>query len=98
MDKSYAKIILQESREQIDQIDKEIIELINKRTKLAKKILDAKIALDMSIEDKEREEIVHKKASKLAKEFQIDETMLNQIMTILTDINKEKQKEILQRK
>ena len=98
MDKSHAKIILQESREQIDQIDKNIIELINKRTELAENILDAKIALDMSIEDKKREELVHGKACELAKEFQIDEDMLSQIMKILTDISKQKQKEILQRK
>ncbi len=98
MDKSHAKIILQESREQIDQIDKNIIELIDRRTELAEKILDAKIALDMSIEDKKREKIVHEKACQLAKEFQIDENMLSQIMKILTDISKQKQKEILQRK
>ena len=98
MDKSHAKIILQESRKEIDQIDNDIIELINKRTNLAEKILDAKIALGMSIKDEEREKIVQKKAYQLAKEFQIDENMLSQIMKILTDINKQKQKEILQRK
>ena len=98
MDKSHAKKILQESREQIDEIDIKIIELISKRTNLAKQILEAKIALDMSIEDKKREKIVHEKASKAAEEFQIDETMLNQIMKLLTDINKQKQEEILKRK
>ena len=98
MDKSHAKKVLQEAREEIDQIDRTIIELISKRTDLAEQILDAKIALDMSIEDNEREKIVHKKASKAAKELQIDENMLNQIMNILTDINKQKQEEILQRK
>lgn len=98
MNKSHAKITLQESRKEIDQIDKDIIELINKRTNLAEKILDAKIALGMSIKDEEREKIVHQKACTLAKEFQIDENMLSQIMKILTDISKQKQKEILQRK
>ncbi len=98
MNKTHAKSILQESRKQIDQIDTDIIELINKRTKLAEKILEAKITLDMSIEDKEREDSIHEKALKAAKKFKIDELMLIQIMKILTDINKQKQKEILQRK
>jgi chorismate mutase len=98
MDKFHAKKILQESRKEIDQIDRNIIELISKRTDLATKILDAKIALDMNIEDNEREKIIHEKASKAAKELQIDEYMLNQIIKLLTDINKQKQEEILKRK
>ncbi len=98
MDESQALKLLQESREKIDIIDTEIITLISKRTDLAKKIIDAKIILGMEIQDKKREEHIHEKTRKIAREFQIDEDMLSQIMKILTDINKKKQEQLLRRK
>jgi chorismate mutase len=98
MDESQAQKLLQESREKIDIIDTEIITLISKRTDLAKKIIDAKIILGMEIQDKKREEHIHMKTRKIAREFQIDEDMLSQIMKILTDINKKEQEQLLRRK
>ena len=91
MDESQAQKLLQESREKIDIIDTEIITLISKRTDLAKKIINAKVILGMEIQDKKREEHIHMKTRKIAREFQIDEDMLSQIMKILTDINKKEQ-------
>lgn len=98
MDESQAQKLLQESREKIDIIDTEIITLISKRTDLAKKIINAKIILGMEIQDKKREEHIHMKTRKIAREFQIDEDMLSQIMKILTDINKKEQEQLLRRK
>ncbi|MDO8870525.1 MAG: chorismate mutase [Methanobacteriaceae archaeon] len=98
MDESQAQKLLQESREKIDIIDTEIITLISKRTDLAKKIINAKVILGMEIQDKKREEHIHMKTRKIAREFQIDEDMLSQIMKILTDINKKEQEQLLRRK
>ena len=52
----------------------------------------------MEIQDKKREEHIHMKTRKIAREFQIDEDMLSQIMKILTDINKKEQEQLLRRK
>ena len=98
MDESQAQKLLKESREKIDIIDTDIITLISKRTDLAKKIINAKVILGMEIQDKKREEHIHMKTRKIAREFQIDEDMLSQIMKILTDINKKKQEQLLRRK
>ncbi len=98
MDESQAQKLLQESREKIDIIDTEILTLISKRTDLAKKIINAKVILGMEIQDKKREEHIHMKTRKIAREFQIDEDMLSQIMKILTDINKKEQEQLLRRK
>lgn len=98
MDKSQAEKLLQESREKIDIIDTEILTLISERTALAKKIINAKVILGMEIQDKKREEHIHMKTRKIAREFQIDEDMLSQIMKILTDINKKEQEQLLRRK
>ncbi len=98
MDESQAQKLLQESREKIDIIDTEIITLISERTALAKKIINAKVILGMEIQDKKREEHIHMKTRKIAREFQIDEDMLSQIMKILTDINKKEQEQLLRRK
>ncbi|PKL67791.1 MAG: chorismate mutase [Methanobacteriales archaeon HGW-Methanobacteriales-1] len=98
MDESQAQKLLQESREKIDIIDTEILTLISERTALAKKIINAKVILGMEIQDKKREEHIHMKTRKIAREFQIDEDMLSQIMKILTDINKKEQEQLLRRK
>lgn len=98
MDKSQAEKLLQESREKIDIIDNEILTLISERTALAKKIINSKVILGMEIQDKKREEHIHMKTRKIAREFQIDEDMLSQIMKILTDINKKEQEQLLRRK
>ncbi|MCK9150862.1 chorismate mutase [Methanobacterium alcaliphilum] len=95
MDKSHALKLLHESREQIDIIDEEILNLISKRTSLAREIIKSKIILGMEIQDKEREAHIHEKTRRIARENKIDEEKLSQIMRILTDINKKEQEQIL---
>ena len=98
MDKSRALKLLQDSRERIDRIDEELIILISERTALARDIIEAKIFLGIEIQDTQREEYIQKKAIDLARENNIDEESLTQIMKILTDLNKKEQEEILRRK
>ncbi len=98
MDKSRALKLLHDSRERIDSIDEELLSLISKRTALSRDIIKAKIFLDIDIHDPDREEHIHKKAKNMARENNIDEEGLSQIMKILTDLNKKEQEEILRRK
>jgi len=97
VDRAEALKILQESRNKIDGIDKEIISLIIKRTSLARDIVNAKMVLGMDIEDKKREGYIQYKTKRIAEQKQIDENYLKKIMKILTDLNKKEQKKIFGR-
>ncbi|MDD1764083.1 MAG: chorismate mutase [Methanobacteriaceae archaeon] len=97
MDRVEALRRLEDSRRQIDMLDHEIIELIAQRTFFAGEIVQAKMVLDMEIEDKEREEHIQKKIREIAREKKIDPASLSQIMKILTSLSKKEQKKILKR-
>ena len=97
MDKSEALKLLHNSRDKIDQIDDEIINLIQKRTSLAKDIATAKMVLDKNVEDKEREDYIQHKIREISREKNIDEISLQKIIKILTDLSKIEQEKILRR-
>jgi chorismate mutase len=97
MDKSEALKLLQNSRNKIDQIDDEIINLIQKRTSLAKDVATAKMVLDKNVEDKEREDYIQHKIREIAREKNIDAVSLQKIIKILTDLSKVEQEKILRR-
>ena len=61
-----------------------------------KDIVLAKVFLGMEIYDKSREEQVHAKVNKLAEDLNIDNDILSDIMDMLTTLNKNKQREILE--
>ena len=89
--------LLEDSRKQIDDIDNDLIDLIYRRTSLAKDIVFAKQYLGMEIYDKDREKSIHDKINKLAIDKNIDEEIISQIMNMLTILSKNEQKEILRR-
>jgi len=89
--------LLASSRDKIDQIDDQIIDLILERTSLAKDIGTAKKVLNTDIENTEREDYIQRKIKKLAKENDIDEISLLEIMEILMKLNKSEQERILRR-
>jgi chorismate mutase len=97
VDKSEALKLLHDSRNKIDQIDDEIIDLIQKRTSLAKNIATAKMVLDKNVEDKEREDYIQHKIREIAREKNIDEISLQKKIKILTDLSKIEQEKILRR-
>lgn len=97
MDKEEASRLLLESRIKIDEMDEELINLIEKRTLLARDIVNAKLVLGIEIEDKKREAYIHDKIKQIAREKNIDEVSLTSIIKILTDMSKEEQKKILRR-
>ena len=92
-----ARNLLENSRKQIDEIDNDLIDLIYRRTSLAKDVVFAKQYLGMEIYDKNREKSIHDKVNKLAIDKNIDEEILSQIMNMLTILSKNEQKEILRR-
>ncbi|MTK64188.1 MAG: chorismate mutase [Methanobacterium sp.] len=97
MDKEEASRLLQESRTKIDEMDEILIDLVEKRTLLARDIVNAKLVLGIEIEDKKREAYIHEKIKQIAREKNIDEVSLTSIIKILTDMSKKEQKKILRR-
>ena len=97
MDKEEASRLLQESRTKIDEMDELLIDLVEKRTLLARDIVNAKLVLGIEIEDKKREAYIHEKIKQIAREKNIDEVSLTSIIKILTDMSKKEQKKILRR-
>ena len=92
-----ARILLEESRMRIDEIDNELCDLISERTSLAKGIVFSKQYLGMPIYDESREKVVHEKIEKLAKEKDLDVVIIDQIVDMLTILSKNEQKKILRR-
>ena len=97
MNKQEALYLLQISRDKIDRIDEEIIELIAVRTSLAGEIGKAKKVLNKDIENTEREDYIRQKIKNLAREKNIDQTSILEIMDILMNLNKTEQEKILGR-
>ena len=95
--KEEAENLLKNSRNRIDEIDNELFDLITQRTSLAKDIALAKDYLGMPVYDKKREDAVHKKIERFAEENGLDIDIINQIVDMLTILNKNEQKEILRR-
>jgi len=97
VNKEEASRLLQESRTKIDEMDAMLIDLVEKRTLLARDIVNAKLVLGIEIEDKKREAYIHEKIKQIAREKNIDEVSLTSIIKILTDMSKKEQNKILRR-
>lgn len=95
--KEDAENLLKESRNRIDEIDNELFDLICQRTSIAKDVALAKDYLGLPVYDKSREESIHAKIEKLSEENDIDTDIINQIVDMLTILNKNEQNEILRR-
>ena len=95
--KEEAELLLKESRKRIDEIDNALFDLISQRTSLAKDIALSKDYLGMPIFDESREKEVHKKIEEFAKDHNLDVDIIDQIVNLLTILNKNEQKEILRR-
>ena len=93
--KQEAEDLLKKLRIRIDEIDNELFDLISQRTSLAKDIAAAKQYLDLPIFDKSREEEIHKKIESLSEQKGLDVDIINQIIDMLTILNKNEQNKIL---
>ena len=96
-DKEDAENLLKTSRNRIDEIDNQLLELIVQRTYLAKNIALAKEYLGMPIYDKNREDEIHEKIDRFSEENGLDVNIIDQIVDMLTILSKKEQKQILRR-
>lgn len=90
--KEEAELLLEKSRKRIDEIDNALFDLISERTSLAKDISLSKQYLEMPIYDKSREDAIHEKIERMAKENNLDVDIIDQIVNMLTILNKNEQK------
>lgn len=85
---------LKEVRARIEKLDNQILDLIEKRTALAKDVLDAKKALGMAINDEEQIKMVLDRAAIAATERGLDGEEVKRIFEILIKMNVERQHEL----
>ncbi len=93
--KQEAEDLLKKSRNRIDEIDNELFDLISQRTSLAKDIALSKDYLGMPIYDESREAAIHEKIDVICEELGLDVDIIDQIVDMLTILNKNEQKKIL---
>ena len=95
MDKKEAEILLEKSRNKIDEIDDNILGLIIERTSLSKDIITSKKALNKKLFDPTREKAIQEKILKKLSNTEINKDKVLEIFDLLAQINKEEQEKYL---
>ncbi|AEH61117.1 chorismate mutase [Methanosalsum zhilinae DSM 4017] len=85
---------LNEAREEIHDIDTEIISLIKRRVDMADKILRFKKEEGISINDESQNEVVLRRATDIATELNLDSGAVRKIFKILIQMNIDRQHEL----
>lgn len=84
---------LDELREEIEDIDRALVELIARRTYVADTIASVKAARDLPTTDEEQEQRVMDRAGDNAKRFDVDANLVKAIFRLLIELNKVEQRE-----
>ena len=84
---------LEELREEIESIDREIVELIARRTYVAETIADVKDEQGLPTTDEEQEQAVMDRAGDNAERFDVDSNLVKAIFRLLIELNKVEQRE-----
>ncbi|MFB6070574.1 MAG: chorismate mutase [Halanaeroarchaeum sp.] len=84
---------LETLREEIREIDRDIVELIARRTYVAEAIADVKAERDLATTDEEQEQAVMDRAGENAKRFDVDSNLVKAIFRLLIELNKIEQRE-----
>ncbi|MGZ0745938.1 chorismate mutase [Haloparvum sp. AD34] len=87
------EMTLDELREEIEDIDREIVELIARRTYVADTVAQVKEERDLPTTDESQEEAVMDRAGENAKQFDVDENLVKAIFRLLIELNKVEQRE-----
>ncbi|RZN68216.1 MAG: chorismate mutase, partial [Candidatus Methanolliviera hydrocarbonicum] len=87
--------LIEDVREEVREIDEQIIKLVVMRRKLAEKILDAKKVDKIKINDEEQKRTVLKRVEKTARANNLDENAIKEIFKILIEMNAKRQYELL---
>jgi chorismate mutase len=84
---------LDELRREIEDIDREIVELIARRTYVADTVAHVKADRDLPTTDEGQEERVMARAGENAELFEVDANLVKAIFRLLIELNKAKQRE-----
>jgi chorismate mutase len=84
---------LEELREEIRQVDKELVELIAQRTYVADTIADVKAEQGLPTTDESQEQAVMDRAGENAERFDVDSNLVKAIFRLLIELNKVEQRE-----
>jgi len=84
---------LDDLRAEIEDIDRELVELIARRTYVADTIAQVKAERGMSTTDEEQEARVMDRAGENAKQLEVDDNLVKAIFRLLIELNKIEQRE-----
>ena len=84
---------LEELREEIRSIDREIVEKIAQRTYVAESIAEVKREQGLPTTDESQEDAVMERAGDNARRFDVDENLVKAIFRLLIELNKVEQRE-----
>ena len=84
---------LDELRREIEDIDREIVELIARRTYVADTVAAVKEDRDLPTTDESQEERVMERAGANAEQFDVDANLVKAIFRLLIELNKVEQRE-----
>jgi chorismate mutase len=85
---------IKEVRDELEQIDSEIMQLIHKRIGMATKVLEAKKLEKININDPAQNTVVLDRAADAAIELNLDVSAVKEIFSILIRMNIERQQEL----
>lgn len=85
---------LEAVRKEIEEIDREILSLIDRRVNLAERILESKRINGTSINDRKQNEVVINRALNIATELNLDIGSIKEIFEILIRMSIERQNEL----
>jgi len=84
---------LAELREEIEEIDRELVELIARRTYVAGTVAQVKEERDLPTTDESQEARVMERAGENAQAFDVDDNLVKAIFRLLIELNKVEQRE-----
>lgn len=87
------EMTLDELREEIEAIDREIVELIARRTYVADTVAEVKAKRDLPTTDESQETRVMDRAGANAEQFDVDANLVKAIFRLLIELNKVEQRE-----
>nr|WP_210424977.1 chorismate mutase [Halorussus halobius] len=84
---------LTELREEIETIDRELVELIARRTYVAETVAQVKAERDLPTTDEDQEQRVMDRAGEFAEQFDVDANLVKAVFRLLIELNKVEQRE-----
>ncbi|MFB6304064.1 MAG: chorismate mutase [Haloferacaceae archaeon] len=92
-DRPTEEMDLDELREEIEGIDRELVELIARRTYVADTIAQVKEERGLPTTDEEQERRVMDRAGRNAERFDVDANLVKAVFRLLIELNKVEQRE-----